>query len=722
MTIELRKTGISVVGDIPWGTHFCHFYETKEDLLDILIPYFKTGLENNEFCMWVVSDPLGEEEARNALRRAVPEADWYLAAGRIEIVPHTEWYLEGGGFVPDRVTCGWSGKLAEALAGGYAGIRVNGSAAWVTEEDWKAFSQYEETLDETLGDRRIMALCSYPLCGASAAEILHVVHTHQFAVVRRRGNWEVVESSELKQAKAEIKRLNEELEQRVVERTRELAETNEELRTLIAERQRVEESLRESEERFSKAFRSSPITHFIVRLADGCFLDVNHAFSQMFGYEHAEVIGRTVLDLGLWVNPQERQTLMQELYEARAVRNYQTRVRTKSGDILDVVFFMELIELDGQQCFLATSYDVTERKRVEEALQETNSKLELILSASPLPILGTDADGRIITWNEAAERLFGWTEEEAVGHMCPTIPPGEEQDYLTLIHSVIQGEAHLGLVRSRQKKSGALLTCNISAAPQRNGRSEPIGITFIVEDITERKRAEEHIRATTEQLRALSASLQSAREEEGARIARELHDELGSALTSLKWDLEGVEKLFSEAAGQTDPSTLREKVEGMTGLIDATINTVKRISSELRPSILDDLGLVEAIEWQAQKFEARTGTICRCDSFVEDIDLSRQQATSLFHILREALTNILRHAQATRVNITLGEEEGELFLRVRDNGRGILEEERTGSRSMGLIGMRERALLIGGKIEITGVAGKGTVLTVRVPLRLQASD
>jgi signal transduction histidine kinase len=382
MPTGLRKTGISVIGDMHWGTHFCHFHETKQDLLDTLIPYFKAGLEDNEFCLWVISKLLTEEDAWSALRQAVPDLDRYLAERSIEILPHDEWYL------------------------------------------------------------------------------------------RRKGDWEAVETPELKQAKAEIKRLNEELEQRVIERTRELAAINEELRR-----------------------------------------------------------------------------------------------------------------------------EIRERKRLEEAL-----------------------------------------------------------------------------------------------------------------------------RATSEHLRALSASLRSAREEEGARIARELHDELGSALTSLKWDLEDIGKLYLEAGNQTGSPILREKIEGMMGLIDATINTVRRISSELRPSILDDLGLVAAIEWQAQQFEARTGIICQFDSFVDTTDLSREHATAIFRIFQEALTNIRRHAQATRVNIMIEEEEGEFVLEVRDNGRGIAEDESIGSRSLGLMGMRERAQLVGGRIEITGVAGKGTVLTVRVPIPSQASD
>ena len=243
----------------------------------------------------------------------------------------------------------------------------------------------------------------------------------------------------------------------------------------------------------------------------------------------------------------------------------------------------------------------------------------------------------------------------------------------------------------------------------------------LLDDITERKRAEEKLKATSEQLRALSARLQSAREEEGTRIARELHDELGSALTGLKWDLERLDKLCSESANRLDPSRVRERTADMLALMDGTINTVKRIASELRPNLLDDLGLLAGIEWQAQQFEARTGITCQIDTLVPNVDLRREQATAIFRILQEAMTNVLRHAQATRVNITVAEEAGELVLEIRDNGRGITEDESAAPGSLGLMGMRERAHLVGGRIDIKGVAGIGTVLTLRVPIHEETS-
>jgi C4-dicarboxylate-specific signal transduction histidine kinase len=230
MATEARKTGIEVVGDMPWGTHFCLFYETKEDLLEILVSYCKTGLEGGEFCLWVVADPLTIDEAADALKRAVPDLDRYLADSSIEIVSARDWYLHGGTFDLERVTAGWLEKLARASARGYAGVRVTGDTAWLQKKDWKHFCEYEESLNQAVANQRLAVLCTYPLAACGAVEILDVVRTHQFALAKRHGDWDVIETAGLKQAKAEIKRLNEDLEQRVEERTSQLVLASEALR------------------------------------------------------------------------------------------------------------------------------------------------------------------------------------------------------------------------------------------------------------------------------------------------------------------------------------------------------------------------------------------------------------------------------------------------------------------------------------------------------------
>ena len=230
MAAETRKTGIDVVGDMHWGTHFCLFYDTKEDLLDMLISYCKAGLEGEEFCLWVVAEPLTIEGAIDALKDAMPDIDRYLADSSIEIVSACDWYRQGGTFDLKRVTGRWHEKLAHASARGYAGVRVTGDTAWLEKKGWKDFREYEEGLNEAVANQRLAVLCTYPLAACGATEILDVVRSHQFALARRHGNWDLIETAGHKQAKAEIKRLNEELEQRVVERTSQLMLASEALR------------------------------------------------------------------------------------------------------------------------------------------------------------------------------------------------------------------------------------------------------------------------------------------------------------------------------------------------------------------------------------------------------------------------------------------------------------------------------------------------------------
>src|SRR6202035_2230019 len=257
MITELRKTGVDVVGDMPWGSHFCLFYETTADLLEITVSYCKAGLESGEFCLWVVAEPLTVEDATQAMHRAVPNSDRYFSDHSIEIVAARDWYLQDGAFDLNRVIRGWNEKLTGASARGYVGVRVTGDTAWLEKKDWKDFCEYEESLNQAVANQRLAILCTYPLSACGAAEILDVVRTHQFAVTKRRGDWDVIETAGHKQAKAEIKRLNEELEQRVLDRTSELTAVNRELTKEVLQRQLAEEALQRSEDYLAEAQRIS---------------------------------------------------------------------------------------------------------------------------------------------------------------------------------------------------------------------------------------------------------------------------------------------------------------------------------------------------------------------------------------------------------------------------------------------------------------------------------
>ena len=264
---QLRPTGIGVVGDVPWGTHFFLFHETKEDLIDACVPYFRAGLESGEMCIWAIDDPLTEEEVRYCLRDAIPGFDDYFESRSIEIVRGREWYMTGADLDLAKVTKGWKQKIERALNGGYAGLRLSADTAWLDKRDWKEFCEYEKEVNDSILDTPMVALCTYPLPGSAAAEILDVTRTHQFAIARRNKGWEVIETSELKQAKAEILRLNNDLERRVVERTRQLTAANEELRKQMSERQRAEDALLTAQAELARVTRVTAMGEMAASIA-----------------------------------------------------------------------------------------------------------------------------------------------------------------------------------------------------------------------------------------------------------------------------------------------------------------------------------------------------------------------------------------------------------------------------------------------------------------------
>ena len=237
------------------------------------------------------------------------------------------------------------------------------------------------------------------------------------------------------------------------------------------------------------------------------------------------------------------------------------------------------------------------------------------------------------------------------------------------------------------------------------------GDLVLVRDITERKQAEEALKASRDQLRQLSTHLEAVREEERTSLARDIHDELGQVLTALKIDLAWLSKKLL-----ADQEPLLEKTRSMSKLVDMTIQKVKGISTGLRPGLLDDFGLAAAIEWQAGEFQKLTGTRIEISPKPEDIALNRDRSTTLFRVFQELLTNVARHADATKVKVSLTEEDDKIVLRVTDNGKGISKEQISNPRAFGLLGIRERVRFWQGEFKISGAPGKGTTAVVSIPL------
>jgi PAS domain S-box-containing protein len=373
MIRQLRKSGINVVGDLPWGTHFCHFYETQDDLLDILIPFFKTGLENNEFCLWIVSDPLPQEEATAALSRAVPDLDRRLESGDIEILSHSEWYFCDGAFDLRWTVNNWQDRFASALARGYAGMRVNGNMSWLNETHWQNFAAYEAEVNRILPALQIMVACTYPLPLARGTKVFDVARTHEFAIARLHGNWEIVQTPESLQVREEIRPLNAELEKRVMDRTSELAASNRALSAEIEGRRQLENDLSKQNEVLQKIFDHIPV--MISFFDRECRLKLaNREWERTLGWSLEEIVERNIdIVAECYPDPRDRQSVRDFIARSNGEAS-DFRTRTRDGQVIDTTWAVIRLS-DGMT--ISIGIDTTQRKALEEQLRQSQ-KMEAI--------------------------------------------------------------------------------------------------------------------------------------------------------------------------------------------------------------------------------------------------------------------------------------------------------------------------------------------------------
>jgi PAS domain S-box-containing protein len=357
--------------------------------------------------------------------------------------------------------------------------------------------------------------------------------------------------------------------------------------------------------------------------------------------------------------------------------------------------------------------DVTARRQADEMIRRQVDIINQIQET----VISIDLDGYVMSWNKGAEKLLGYPTEEALGKHISFVYPVEDREFLEheVIGTVKAKGTHQVEVR-RRTKSGEMRFAQLSLTLLRDDTDSPIGIIGYSMDITDRKRVQEALLTSRNQLAALAVRLESVREEERTRIALEVHDVLGQALTGLKLDVAWVYKRITEPIEPAQRAAVLTRLVAALELLDSTIQSVRDIATALRPGVLDELGLDAAVEWQAREFHTRTGIACETTTSPHKIVLEPEQSTTLFRILQEILTNVARHAKASNVYIRLEQSDEHVSLQVRDNGRGITDVDQSGPNAFGLLGMRLRAQQQGGTFDIRGTSGTGTTVTVRIPL------
>jgi PAS domain S-box-containing protein len=449
---NMRNSGIDIVGKVPWGTHFCQFYKTEQDLLDILVPYFKTGLEANEFCMWVTSEPLTGKKALQAMAGTVPDFVKYLKNGQIEVLSYTEWYTKGGEFDSQRVLNGWVSKLDSALAKGYDGLRLTGNTFWLRKKDWGKFTDYENEIQKIIGQYRMMALCTYSLEKCGAEEVLDVVSNHKFALIRHDEKWALIESSD---------------------------------------RKLIEKALKETEERFRVALKNSPIAVFS-QDRDLRYVWVYHP---TLGLDTASMIGKTDAEFF----PPEDAARLTQIKRKALETGKSIREETWVAPDGKISFFDLTIDpvrdAAGQVVGITgASVNTTEQKLAERALWEERDRAQKYLDIAGTMIVVITADQKVSLINKKGCEILGRDESEIIGQnwFDTYVPEGERDTVRKIFEKLMAAEIKPVeyFENSLVTKTGEERIIAWHNTLMRDDNGNIVAILSSGEDITERKRAE----------------------------------------------------------------------------------------------------------------------------------------------------------------------------------------------------------------------------------------
>jgi PAS domain S-box-containing protein len=705
---ELRKTGINIIGDVPWGTHFCQFYRTKKDLLDILVPYFKAGLKNHEFCMWVTAEPLDEKDVKKAMKKALPGFDRYLKRGQIEIIPHTEWYLKGGKFNSQRVLNGWIEKLDQALARGYEGLRLTGNTFWLEKKDWKKFTDYEGEVNDVISQYNMIAICTYSLDKCGANEVIDVIRNHQFALIKREKRWERIEVAEREQAEKSIAQLA---------------------------------SFPEMNPNPIIELDIAGIIHYMNPAAKRLFPDL-----QIKGLQHQWLMDleRFVATLkGKRKTSHLREVKIdkvwyeQALYyfgESRRVRIYgrditerkeMEKALGRSHDELEIRVKERTSELEKSNEKLQA--EMIERKRAERELRSASLYARSLIEASLDPLVTISAGGKIMDVNEATKRVTGVACEQLIG--------SDFSDYFTEPEKAREGYKEVfskGSVRDYplaiRHASGRVIEVLYNAAVYRNEMGEVQGVFAAARDVTELRRAEEKLKTYMAKLEWSNRELQDF-----AFVAS--HD-LQEPLRKIQAFGDQLKTKYTESLGD-DGSDYLERMQGaanrMQALIQALLN-YSRITTKAEPISPVDLSrlaqeVVTDLEISIEKAGGRVE--------VENLPKLEADPNQMRQLFQNLISNALKFRREEKPVIRIyGRQSPPWDTRyqifVEDNGIGFDEKyldrifipfQRLHGRGIyegtgiGLAICRKIIERHGGTITAKSTPGKGSTFIVSLPIK-----
>jgi PAS domain S-box-containing protein len=477
------------------------------------------------------------------------------------------------------------------------------------------------------------------------------------------------------------------------------------------------EALLKSEEKFSKAFHNSPVPICITTIHNPQIIEVNEAFEEQTGFTREELKDHPLTGLPIFNDPEDLRQIIHNLTTRGFVRNQEMTFFIKNGDKRICLLSSEVFELGGEPCALTVLLDITERRLAEKTIAESQQRFGLMIEQTLVGFVECDTNFIITSWNPSAERIFGYSAKEAIGHHVGNLIVKEEDraERNNLWRDILSSESGISTTNKNETKDGRYITCEWHDTPIIDPNGRVIGIVSLVADVSERIEIEESLRSSREQLKQFAQHLQTVREEERVYISRELHDSLGQSLTGLKMFAFSIFNKLNSGVSGKDLESVRDQAKDVMSIIDDIMQQVRKIAKDLRPRILDEFGLIPAIESHLLEITKQTSMDYEFIKKVHTIELDPTHSIEVFRIFQEACTNIMRHANATRISVRFNLTRDSYILEVEDNGCGIKETDISKLKSLGLLGMKERSHVFAGDLQITGVEGKGTKVVLTFP-------
>jgi|GEM_PF-762083 PAS domain S-box-containing protein len=491
-----------------------------------------------------------------------------------------------------------------------------------------------------------------------------------------------------------------------------LVMTNNVTKKVLAERE-----LAESEEKYRSIYENSSVAILFLS-TEGRILSANQEACLMFERTEEEMLLNNI-DKFLDIEDPRLPALVEERKLTGKIKGELKFIRKDGSRFAGELSSIIVKDNDNSERISMVIRDLTEQKQAEEMLRKSEETYRTIFEYSPLAAVFWDRSAKILFWNKTASDVFGWSGKEMIGKkITDFLVLGQTQEnYKDNIDSLIKAMPQSATLVENTRKDGVVILCEWNNTIIYDKFNNPSTIISIGKDVTEQKRMEKDILESREELRELAAHLQTIREEERTAIAREMHDDLGQLLTSIKMNL----SLLSREIGVKDSKItipeIDEEIKSMAGLIDRSVKGLRKLITELRPEVLDNLGIIQSLEWVTQEFQEKTKISCKFVTDVTELDLKKDYALAVFRITQEALTNIARHAKATDVKVNLNYQEDVLKLEIKDNGIGFNPEKLKNRNSFGLIGIKERIVLLGGSFDIWGQVGQGTKISISIPLK-----